>query len=91
MEGRRLILNDGTEIEDGEAGYSEGALWCWFREYTMAEASAIFFDKEKTKVIRFQYGEDEDRYEGFTECRRLMEDEDGKISVCMTKEVNTDG
>lgn len=86
MKGRRLILNDGTIIEDGEAGFADGALWCWMRGYTMAEAAAIFLDREKTAVIVFQYGEDEDRYEGFTECLRLMDD-GGRVSVCLEKEV----
>ena len=86
MKGRRLILNDGTVIEDGEAGFADGVLWCWFRGFTMAEAAAIFLDREKTAVIVFQYGEAEDRYEGFTECMRLMDD-DGRVSVCMAKEV----
>ena len=87
MEGRRLILNDGTVIEDGEAGSADGVLWCWFRGYTMAQAAAIFLDPEKTAVIIFQYGEDEDRYEGYTECLRLMDD-GGRVSVCMAREVN---
>lgn len=86
MKGRRLILNDGTVIEDGEAGFADGVLWCWFRGYTMAEAAAIFLDRKKTAVIVFQFGEDEDRYEGYTECLRLMDD-GGRVSVCLAKEV----
>lgn len=86
MKGRRLILNDGTIIEDGEAGFADGVLWCWFRGHTMVEAAAIFLDREKTAVIVFQYGEDEDRYEGYTECLRLMDD-GGRVSVCLAKEV----
>lgn len=85
MEGRRLILMDGTEIDGGEAGYAGGLLWLYFSGMTLAEAAGIFFDPEKTGVIRFQYGEMEDTYEGFTECRTLMTDAEGKISVCMAK------
>ena len=86
MEGRRLILNDGTVIEDGEAGCSGASLWCWFRGYTLQKASQLFFNKKKTAVIRFQYGDMEDTYTGFTECVNLSIDSDGKISVCMVKE-----
>ena len=83
--GRRLILADGTEIENGEAGYAEGFLWMYFTGYTMAQAAAMFTDPEKTGVIRFQYGQMEDTYEGFTDCRTIRTDGDGKVSVCMTK------
>lgn len=85
MEGKRLILNDETVIEDGQAGYSQGFLWLYFTGYTMPEAGAIFFDPLKTDKIIFQYGEMEDVYEHFTSCTNLMIDSDGLISVCMTK------
>jgi hypothetical protein len=51
----------------------------------MAEAGALFLDPEKTAVIKFEYGEMEDVYEGMTECRILRMDLDGQIAVCMTK------
>lgn len=86
MEGQRLILTDGTEIENGRAGYAQGFLWLYFSGYTMQEAAMMFFDTGKTSRIVFQYGEMEDAYEGFTVCRNLMIDTDGEISVCMTRE-----
>lgn len=85
MDGRRLVLNDGTVIEDGEAGYADGFLWCWIRGYSMQEAAAVFFDAGKTERIVFQYGDMEDTYEGYTNCTRLMAGTDGKISVCLTR------
>jgi len=85
MKGRRLILNDAITIEDGTAGESQGFLWCWFTGYTMQEAAVIFFDPENTQKIVFQYGGMEDTYEGYTECRVLSQDTDGKISVCMAR------
>jgi len=91
MEGRRLILADGTVIEDGTAGESGGFLWCWFSGYTLNVAAWLFFSPERTETIRFQYGEMEDVYEGYTECRGLSIDADGKISVCMTKAVANNG
>ena len=87
MEGQRLILNDGTVIEDGRAGYSQGFLWLYFSGYTLQQAAMMFMDPAKTEKIIFQYGEMEDTYNGFTECRNLMIDADGDISVCMTKAV----
>lgn len=85
MEGKRLILNDETVIENGQAGYSQGFLWFYFTGITMPEAGAIFFDPSKTDKIIFQYGDMEDVYEHFTSCRNLMIDSDGQISVCMTR------
>lgn len=85
MEGRRLILNDGTTIEGGEAGYTHKHLWCYMPDgYTMAQTAEIFLDPEKTAKIIFQYGDMNTEYDGFTECQHIMND-DGAISVCMVK------
>ena len=88
MEGRRLILNDGTIIEGGEAGYSQGFLWVWFTGYTLQQAALMFFDTSKTSKIVFQYGEMESVYEGFTTVMNLGIDVDNKVSVCLTKGVH---
>ena len=84
MDGKRLILNDGTTIENGQAGYSEGILWCFFAG-TMQQAANIFFDPSKTGKIIFQYGEMEEVYEGFTNCTSINMDVDGNVSVCLKK------
>ena len=81
MEGRQLILNDGTIIENGEAGSSDGILWCYFTGYTLQEAAAMFFDVGKTSRIKFVYGEMQDEYEGFTNCFNINVDVDGRVSV----------
>lgn len=88
MDGRRLILADGTVIDGGEAGYADGFLRCWFEGYTMQEVAQIFLDPEKTAVIVFEYGEMSDRYDGFTNCRSISVSADGLNSVCMTKGVS---
>ena len=87
MEGRQLILNDGTTIDGGEAGYADGFLWMWFGGMTLQEAAALVFDPVKTEKIIFQYGEMQDTYDGFTSCRSISINTDGRISVCMTREV----
>ena len=86
--GRRIILADNTKIEGGECGYSDGFIWCWMSGKTMAQAAAIFTKPKNTEVIVFEYGEMSDRYEGYTECRNIMMESDGRIAVCMTKAVN---
>lgn len=85
MEGQRLILADGTTIEHGVAGYADGYLWLYLTGYTMQQAAALFFDPTKTAHITFQYGDMQDEYSGFTDCRTLTIDADGKVSVCMAK------
>lgn len=84
MEGIRLILNDGTIIENGRAGYTEGCLWCYLTGYTMQQVAMLFLDDSKTARIVFQYGEMEDVYEGFTVCKHMMTEE-GRIAVCLVK------
>ena len=88
MTGRRLILNDGTIIENGEAGYSTGSICLWVTGMTMQEAAMLFFDPSKTAVITFQYGQMEDVYEGYTRCVLLLIDEDGEITITMKREVS---
>ena len=83
-EGQRLILNDGTVIEDGSCGYADGHLWCWLF-CTMQAAAALFMDPERTEKIVFEYGEMSSEYDGFTNCTNLFIDGDGKVSVCLTK------
>ena len=78
--GRRLIFQDGTTIENGEAGYADGSLWCYFTG-TMQDAIRIFFDTGKTGRIEYQFGEEENVWEGFTQCMAIMTGEDGQMSV----------
>lgn len=85
---RRLILNDGTEIENGDAGLSSiGNLWLWFTGYTMMQAAALFLNPEKTAQITFWRTEDAvDTYEGYTNCTNINIDANGRISICLTRE-----
>ena len=87
MEGRRLILNDGTTIENGEAGCADGSLWCYLPGYTMQQAASLFFDAAKTAKIIFQYGNMEDEYNGYTNCVTITT-AGGMTSVCMKKGVS---
>ena len=83
--GRRLILADGMTIENGRCGYSDGHLWCWIAGYSMQNAALIFFDSNKTYRIVYEYGEMSDTYENFTVCTNMMVDNDGMVSVCLTR------
>lgn len=83
MKRLRLILNDGTVIEGGLAGYAAGNLWCYFAG-TMQQAVSLFLDPAKTARIVFEYGEMQDVHEGFTTCTSVNIDVDGNVSVCLT-------
>ena len=85
MEGRQIVLNDGTIIPNGEVGYSEGTLCCWFYGYTMQEAANLFFDSSKTSRIVFDYGDMEDVYVGFTNCTNIGIDTDGRVFVVLVR------
>ena len=80
----KLILNDGTEIENGRAGCADGFLWCYFTG-TMQQAANLFLDAGKTSVIVFEYASGQDVFNGFTVCRCLMAETGGSISVCMIR------
>ena len=82
--GRQLILKDGTII-DGTAGYSDGFLWLYLSGYTMMDIAEIFLDSRKTEEIIFQYGGNQDKYDGFINCVSMMIDVDGLAHVCMQK------
>lgn len=65
--GRRIILADGTVFEGSEAGYADGVLWCYIKSGSMTfpEIATVFSDEEKTKKIRYEYGEMNDEYKKF--------------------------
>ena len=87
MDGRQLVLNDGTIIPDGNAGYADGFLWLWFAGFTMQEVASMFLDPEKTSRIEYDYGDMQDVYEDFTNCTSISVSVDGNASVCMAKGV----
>lgn len=82
--GRRLILNDGTVLENAQAGYASGVLWCYVPGITMQQAAVMFFDPAKTQKTIFQYGEMQDVYEGFTVVSAMLQDED-QVSIGLRK------
>ena len=82
----RLILNDGTVIENGGAGDAGRTLWLTLPGYTMQKAAETAFNAGKTARIEHEYGNVKDVYEGYTRCTAIM-DEDTRISIGMVKEV----
>lgn len=88
MDGRSLILIPGPnqiELPGSEAGYAEGVLWLYIRGQSLAQAFAVLSDPANTAVIRYEYGEMADIFEGFTHLTTLMERE-GEVSAALKKE-----
>ena len=83
--GRRLILADGTVLENSEAGYAERVLWCYLKDVNMQTAAALFLDPTKTATIRFEYGEMATEYEGYTECINISVPDDNRVNVALKK------
>lgn len=79
-----IVLNNGTVIDDGSVGLSEGFLWLFLPGFTMQDAAAIAFDTEAVRRIVWQAGEDEYVYTGYTVCVNIHQD-DGQIAVCLVK------
>ena len=81
----RLILKDGTTINDGGAGHAGRTLWLYIPQMTMQDAAALAFDPGKTDTIVHEYGDKQDTYDGFTRCTQLLAGEDGTITIGMEK------
>lgn len=92
MEGRKLILADGTEYSEGEAGYSEGHLWLYLLPSTdFASAFADFNDADKTDHITFVFGENRVEYEHFTDMLGIMRDADRQVMVHLSRPKREEG
>lgn len=82
--GQRIILMDGTTLEDGRCGFADGFLWCWVKDVTFQQAAEIFLDPAKTGKIIYEYGEMTDEYEGFTGCKSISVQYD-EVAVCLVE------
>ena len=82
MEGRRIILNDGSTFE-GNCGYADGYLWCYLLGVKDPEDLAPFLNPDAISVIIYQYGDMEDRYTGFV--FEMMQKTDSGYNVCLKK------
>ena len=88
MEGRKIVFSDGTEIADGECGFSNGVLWCYNVGTNFLQVATQFSDPAKTASITFVYGEMQDVYEGYTDVIAVMTQFDGTLKVALRKGAN---
>lgn len=88
MSTQRLILNNGTVLEDSGCGYSAGQLWCYIPHISMMEAFSLFSNSQNTSKIIFQLGEsfpEDIVYEGFSHLGSMMEQEN-QIDIMLRRE-----
>ena len=87
---RRLVLADGTVLDECECGYADRQLWCYLRNLTFNQAFQLFSDSEKTCEIIFEYGLEtaltRETYSDFTYIVSINRRE-LTIDICLTKEV----
>ena len=92
MDGRRVILNPGTNeirLEGANAGQTEVSLWLYIPNMTLEEVFRIVIVPENLQTIRYEYGEMAEEYTGYTRVS-VVQDGLNEISVCLkhTEEVN---
>ena len=81
---RKLILNDGTELE-GYLINDETKLFLYIFNVSLAEGFELLNDPDKTKVIKSeQYGV-KATYRGFKHLSAISEEIDGMISAVVKK------
>ena len=77
MEGRRVVMADGTELIDATIGYANRHIWCYLQNITLPVAYDLFSDPQKIGTLVFDYGDMQDVYEGFTELHTIQRSENG--------------
>ena len=83
----KLIMNDGTEINNAEAFVNSGVLWVYiYSQMTFAKAFGILNSQAKTRIIRAVNGATT-TFTGYTNLFCLRKEDDGSISAGLKKVV----
>ncbi len=84
----KLIMNDGTEINNAEAFTSSGVLWVYIHsKTTMAKAFGILNSPAKTRIIRSVNGTNTETFTGYTDLFCLRKEDDGSVNAGIRKAV----
>lgn len=73
----RLILADGTVLENSRCGFADGTLWCWISGLTMADCFSIFSNPDNVRTITRLYQTVGYRYTGFINIDTIKRGTDG--------------
>ena len=76
----KLILNDGTELENSHVLLSGTTLWFYLNGVTFNEAYELMSDPEKTGKIIAEYYGSVAEYDSYTDLFCLRREDDGMVS-----------
>lgn len=83
---KRLILTDGTVLEDCDCGYSNKTLWCFLKGILFGEAFQYFSSPKKfqTVIFELEYMDfiDHFEYSGFEAITSVVQSEN-TVDVCL--------
>jgi hypothetical protein len=82
----RLILADGTVLNNCECGYTSNSIWCFLRGISFSDAFAHFSDIDKFNMITFDLGFSDDFYDritytGFEELQAIQKNDYDSVDV----------
>ena len=78
-----LILANGVRLDDCQAGFADGNLWCWLHGCTFGKAYELFSVPENIAEITFVYGHLKAVFRGADTIKAIMTNRDG-IQVMVT-------
>lgn len=79
----RVILADGTVINDCTIGITASGIWINARGMDIVRAAQLFSDPKRTQTMRFEYGDMYDEVEGFTQVSVFNCDDPQVIKIRM--------
>jgi len=84
----RLIMADGTILDNCECGYYDGSLWCYLKDFAIIETFPYFSDSDKFSAIIFDiiYAigfTDRTIYSGFDKITSILQKK-GQVDICIT-------
>jgi len=86
--GRRLILNDGTELQDSYVISSGSVLWVYvYARIGFAELFDLLNDRRKTARVTLDQEGTMAYFDGYTDLFCIRKEDGGFISAGLRKEV----
>lgn len=86
VEFKRLILADGTVLNDCECGYYDDSLWCYLKNVPLTDVFRYFSIPENYYTVIFEFGTTylyrRIKYSGFTKLKSINVNKDSiEVSV----------
>ena len=85
---KKLILNDGTELENAEALLSSGTLFLYLgKAVDFRQAFDLLINPEATQEIRYLEFDEEKTFSGYTDLTYIRKEDDGSINAGLKRGV----